>query len=262
MKSGVPRRAFLYQAFGAMGVLAASPYFLLMPPKEAQAEWPMDVVSLEALWKSALPIRKAILLHPFLVGLSSGELPKEMFIFYILQDSLYLKDYARVLNLAAAKAPRLEWSKTFNAHSLSALEQERDLHKGLFKELGIPSRRIEEVRMAPTNKAYTSYLLATAGLEPFVYVLGALLPCYWVYLEVGKALQKKGSPNPLYRRWINTYASEDFEGVTKAVLRMAKETLDRVSDEQAKGFKERFMTSCRYEWMFWDMAFRMEAWPL
>jgi thiaminase/transcriptional activator TenA len=235
---------------------------MTMLPKEAKAERLMGMRSLETLWKNALPIRRAILIHPFLVGLSSGELPKEAFTFYLLQDSLYLKAYARVLNLAAAKAPRMEWSKTFNAHALNALEQERALHEGLFKELGIPLRRIEEATMAPSNKAYTSYLLATAGIEPFSYLLGALLPCYWIYLEVGKALKKKGSPNPLYQRWIDTYASGDYEGVVREVLGMAKETLIKASEEEAKVIEERFMISCRYEWMFWDMAFRMETWPL
>lgn len=263
MKGGaVPRRAFLYQALGVAGTMMASPSILTVFSKKAQAQGPVEAGSLEALWKKALPIRRAILVHPFLVGLGSGDLAREAFSFYILQDSLYLQAYAKVLNLAAAKAPRLEWSRTFNAHALNALEEERAMHGSLFKELGISSRRIEEATMAPTNKAYTSYLLATAGLEPFPHLLGALLPCYWIYLEVGKALQKKGSPNPLYQKWIDTYASGNYEGVVREVLGMAQRTLARASGEEARVFQDRFMTSCRYEWMFWDMAFRMEAWPL
>jgi thiaminase/transcriptional activator TenA len=43
---------------------------------------------------------------------------------------------------------------------------------------------------------------------------------------------------------------------------MARETLGRVGEKEAETFAERFMASCRYEWMFWDMAFRMETWPL
>jgi len=132
----------------------------------------------------------------------------------------------------------------------------------LLKELGVSARMIEEASMAPTNKAYTSYLLATAALEPFPNVLGALLPCYWVYLEVGRTLRKRGSPDPLYQRWIEAYSSGTYQSVVREVIQMARETLGRVNEKEAQAFAEHFMVSCRYEWMFWDMAFRMETWPL
>jgi len=262
VNSTLPRRAFLVQTLGAMGaLLAPSPIFGLLS-KDGLAQGLGRGVSLEELWKNALPIRRAILAHPFLVGLNSGELAKESFRFYVLQDSLYLKAYARVLSLAATKAPKEAWANTFRAHSVNALQEESALHEGLLKELGVSARMIKEASMAPTNKAYASYLLATAALEPFPNVLGALLPCYWVYLEVGRALRKRGSPDPLYQRWIEAYSSGGYESVVREVIQMAREILGRVNEKEAEAFAERFMASCRYEWMFWDMAFRMETWPL
>jgi thiaminase (transcriptional activator TenA) len=50
--------------------------------------------------------------------------------------------------------------------------------------------------MSPVNRAYTDFLIATAYEEPFLTGLSAILPCFWVYLEVGKELMKHGSPNP------------------------------------------------------------------
>jgi thiaminase/transcriptional activator TenA len=262
VNSPLPRPAVLAQTLGAMGaILAPSPIFGLLS-KDGLAQGLGRGASLEELWKNALPIRRAILAHPFLVGLNSGELAKESFRFYVLQDSLYLKAYARVLSLAAAKAPKEAWANTFRAHSVSALQEESALHEGLLKELGVSARILKEASMAPTNKAYASYLLATAALEPFPNVLGALLPCYWVYLEVGRALRKRGSPDPLYQRWIEAYSSGGYESVVREVIQMARETLGRVNEKEAEAFAERFMASCRYEWMFWDMAFRMETWPL
>lgn len=49
--------------------------------------------------------------------------------------------------------------------------------------------------------------------RPYHEGVGAFLPCYWAYLVVGKELEKKGSANPLYQQWINTYASNEFEAV-------------------------------------------------
>lgn len=262
LEKPLSRRRFLVQALGAWGALLVPSAIFSLVPRGGLAQGFGREASLEGLWKNALPIRRAILSHPFLVGLSSGELAKESFRFYLLQDSLYLKAYARVLSLAASKAPREAWAKTFDSHAANALKEEKVLHEGLLEELGVSERSLTEASMAPTNKAYSSYLLATAALEPFPNVLGALLPCYWIYLEVGTTLKKNGSPDPIYRRWIETYASGAYESVVREVLQMAKETLRSITQQEAEALARRFMTSCRYEWMFWDMAFRMEAWPL
>ena len=72
--------------------------------------------------------------------------------------------------------------------------------------------------LAPTTLAYTHYLLAVAYGRPFHEALAALLPCYWIYWEVGKELTRAGSPNPLYARWIGTYGSDEFGSVVRAVL--------------------------------------------
>jgi thiaminase/transcriptional activator TenA len=116
--------------------------------------------------------------------------------------------------------------------------------------------------MAPTNLAYTSYLLAAVHGGSFPEALGAVLPCYWIYWEVGKALLEKGSPDPLYRRWIETYGGEDFAGVVRAVLSLTDEIGPDLSGPEEANVAERFRTTARYEWMFWDMGYRKESWPV
>ncbi len=116
--------------------------------------------------------------------------------------------------------------------------------------------------MAPTNLAYTSYLLAVAHARPFHEAMAALLPCYWIYWEVGKELERAGSPEPLYKRWIGTYASEDFGALVRAVLAAVDETAAALGESERAAMRRHFVATSRYEWMFWEMGHRREAWPV
>ncbi len=216
----------------------------------------------DELWRSIAPIYAAILQHPFVRGLTDGSLPREAFRFYAVQDALYLRDFARSLALAGARAPRDEWIIMFNEHAAGALRVERALHESFFAEWGLTPRDVIETPLAPTNLAYTSYLLAVANAAPFHEGLAALLPCYWIYWEVGKELERAGSPDPLYTRWIGTYASEEFGSHVRAVLDVTNETAASLTEAQRQAMGRHFITTSRYEWMFWDMGWRREAWPV
>ena len=214
------------------------------------------------LWTSIAPIYGAIERHPFVTGLTDGSLPRASFTFYAVQDALYLREFARALSLAAARAPRDEWIIMFNEHAAGALKVERALHEGFFTEFGLAPDEVRRTPLAPTNLAYTSYLLAVAGAAPFHEAIAALLPCYWIYWEVGKALERSGSPDPLYARWIGTYASAEFGGVVQAVLDCADAVARELRPAQIEAMRRHFVTTSRYEWMFWDMGLRREAWPV
>jgi thiaminase/transcriptional activator TenA len=108
-----------------------------------------------------------------------------------------------VPSVAAARAPAEGDITMFNEHAVGAIAVERSLH-----ELLRPLRPERGGRGAhadgPTNLAYTSYLIATAYGGSFPELLGAVLPCNWIYWEVGNALLETGSRDPLHRRWIET----------------------------------------------------------
>jgi thiaminase/transcriptional activator TenA len=214
------------------------------------------------LWQAIEPIYATILEHPFLRGLTDGSLPREAFRFYAVQDALYLRDFARALSLAAARAPREEWIIMFNEHAAGALRVERALHQSFFKEFGLSPEAVAATPLAPTNLAYTSYLLAIAHGGPFHEAVAALLPCYWIYWEVGKTLERTGSRDPLYARWIGTYASEEFGAVVRAVLECTDTLAADLREEARTVMRRHFVTTSRYEWMFWDMGWRREAWPV
>ncbi len=213
------------------------------------------------LWTSIAPIYAAILRHPFLSGLTDGSLPRESFRFYAVQDALYLREFARALSMAAARAPEDDWIIMFNEHAAGALKVERALHESFFKEFGLSPAEVAATPLAPTNLAYTSYLLAVAYAAPFHEAMAALLPCYWIYWEVGKALERAGSRDPLYARWIGTYASEEFGAVVRAVLEATDRTAAGLGPVERRAMGRHFVTTSRYEWMFWDMGHRQETWP-
>lgn len=214
------------------------------------------------LWRSIEPIYAEILAHPFLRGLTDGTLPEERFRHYVLQDALYLRDYARALALAGVRSPDESALLMFTQHAAGAIVVERSLHEGFLKDLGIPDDELDRTPPAPTTLAYTSYLLRTAALGDYGEVLGAVLPCYWIYAEVGKALLEKGSPNPMYRKWIDTYGGEDFGALVEAVLDLTDRACEDLSPAQRKAVGEAFRTTSRYEWMFWDMGWTLEGWPV
>ena len=214
------------------------------------------------LWTSIEGIYQAILAHPFIQGLTDGSLPEPAFRYYVIQDALYLQDYARCLALAGAKSPVDAWCEMFAEHAKTALVVERSLHEGFFQGWGLSPEAVYRTPKAPTNLAYTSYLLRVAHDRPFEEVVGAVLPCYWIYWEVGKHLEREGSPNPLYRRWIDTYASEEFGTVVRQVLEVMDRAVEDLPESRRAPVREHFVTTSRYEWMFWDMGWRQEQWPV
>lgn len=214
------------------------------------------------LWQEVASIYDAILAHPFVRGLTDGTLARERFRFYVVQDALYLREFARALSLAAAKATEEAAIVMFNQHAAGALEVERALHESFFREFGLSEAAVRATPLAPTNLAYTSYLVAVAYARPFHEVVAAVLPCYWIYWEVGKALIQCGSPDPLYQRWIATYGGDEFGAVVEAVLALTNRVAAPLRPEERQAMIQHFVTTSRYEWMFWEMGFRGEQWPV
>jgi thiaminase/transcriptional activator TenA len=215
-----------------------------------------------ALWSTVTETYSAIRAHPFLAGLRDGTLPAAAFTHYIAQDAHYLRDYARALMVVGAKAPTHVDAGMLARHAAGAVDVELALHATLLSALGLSAADLEAVPVAPTTRAYTSYLLATAYGGTFAEGLAAVLPCYWIYAEVGRELIAAGSPEPRYQRWIDTYGGEEFAATVAEVIDLT----DRVGaslapDEAARGGAH-FRQTARYEWMFWDASWRTETWPI
>ncbi|MHA6761642.1 thiaminase II [Streptacidiphilus sp. PAMC 29251] len=222
----------------------------------------------QQLWDSAEATYRAILDHPFLRGLTDGTLPRASFRHFVVQDSHYLRDYARALAVCAAKAPTEQDVQAFAGDAVGALAAEQGMHAEFMSDLGGVDAEAGagagdgDAEVLPTTRAYTSYLLATVYGGSFAEGLAAVLPCYWIYARVGEALLRDSSPDPLYARWIDSYGDEAFQGVVRRVLELTDRIGAELSPAERARAVQHFAVTSRYEWMFWDAAWNRETWPV
>ncbi|MEV6210386.1 thiaminase II [Kitasatospora sp. NPDC051914] len=216
----------------------------------------------DELWSAIEPVYGEILAHPFLAGLTDGTLPRQAFRHFVVQDSHYLRDYARALAVCAAKAPDEADVRAFADDAVGALAAEQEMHAEFLTAFGETAAEAAAEPVLPTTLAYTSYLLATVHGGSFAEAVAAVLPCYWIYARVGEALLAKSSPDPLYAKWIAAYGDEAFQSVVRRVLDLTDRLGEEISPTERRRMVRHFTTTSRYEWMFWDAAWRGETWPV
>lgn len=220
-----------------------------------------DAFSRDA-WAANAALYESIRTMPFNAELAAGTLSEARFKHYIVQDAHYLVGFGRALSLAAAKAPEPEGIVLFSGAAQEAIVVERALHGGFFRDYGVAPEAFAATPLSPACDHYVAYLLATAYAEPFEVLLGALLPCFWIYAEVGRDILSRSSFDNPYRAWIDTYSGDDFAA---AVARMIAAT-DAAARDAAPSSRARmhraFTHATRLEWMFWDGAYREAAWPV
>jgi thiaminase (transcriptional activator TenA) len=207
-------------------------------------------------------LRAAIHALPFNTELAAGSLARDCFQHYITQDALYLGQFSRALAVAAAKAPDTATLQAFAQSALGAVAVERALHEHYLRAFGIEPVMLATTQPAPDCLAYTSFLLAAAYHEPWEVLVAALLPCFWIYWDVGCAIAETATPDNPYRAWIDTYADPRFGEAVEAVIA----TADRAADAASAGLRAKmlaaFTRAAQYEWLFWDGAYNRRQWPL
>jgi thiaminase/transcriptional activator TenA len=210
----------------------------------------------DELRQIADPIWAAEHEHPFVRGIGEGDLDAEKFRHYVRQDYLFLIDYARLLALGCARAPRLDEMTRFAELAGAVLGSEMELHRSYAAEWGISTAELEDERPTATTRAYTDFLLRVAALGDYGELAAALLPCMWGYHEIAASLAEHGTRgNELYARWIDEYAGAEFGELTtwcRTLTDEAAETSDR------RRMTDAFLTSSRYELAFWDASWREE----
>lgn len=216
----------------------------------------------ETVWQQVAPIRQAMLTMPFNVELGDGSLSSERFRFYLLQDSVFLKAYARALALAAARSPNADLILEYAKRAEVVITVERALHESFLKDHGVTAREIESAEPCPTTLAYVGYFLATGHNGSFEEAVAALLPCFWVYREVGLAIARRSAAGNPYQAWIDTYAGEEFGAAVACQINIADRLAGNASAERRDAMAAAFCRCTQLEWMFWDSAYRLESWPV
>ena len=216
----------------------------------------------QAAWTQNAALYETIRTMPFNAELAAGTLKESRFRHYIVQDAHYLIGFGRALSLAAAKAPEPDGIVLFARAAEEAIVVERALHGGFFRDFGIGPDAFAATPLTPACDHYVAYLLATAYAEPYEVLLGALLPCFWIYAEVGRDILARESAGNPYHAWIDTYSGTDFQD---AVARMIA-TTDAAARDASPALRARmhraFTHATRLEWMFWDSAYREAVWPV
>ena len=212
----------------------------------------------EQLKVEAQPIWRRIFAHPFLREIKDGTLPLEKFRYYLTQDYLYLEGFARTVAMALAKAPDAGTLEELSRRVLTPVE--RPLHHQLLEAAGISQDYIREVGRSPTNTAYVNHMLVTAALYGLGPTAAALLPCPWTYHDLKDEVGP--SEHPLYSQWTGFYVAGLLQDSVNAWRGFVDAAASESGPAEREAMRQAFLTSSRYEYMFWDMAYRMEIWPV
>lgn len=218
----------------------------------------------DRLHEAAYTIWQASHKHPFLTELRDGTLAAERFAFYMKQDYTYLKEYAKVFAYGSIKARDLTTMGMFAKLLDSTLNMEMELHRQYAERLGIPRQELEETKPAPVTSAYTSYLLTAASAGSLAELTAALLPCTWSYCEIGAAMAAYPGTrsHPFYGEWVEMYASAEFAQLNEWCMELMNRLAEGLPEGELAVLTERFVTASRFEYLFWEMAYRMEEWPV
>jgi len=205
----------------------------------------------------------AQLAHPFVRGLGDCSLPTERFARWVRQDYLYLKEYARLFAWAVAKADRLESMGWYAGVLHLTLNTEMGLHREYAQRFGIATAALEAEPMWPTTRAYTDFLIRTAADGEMADLVAALLPCAWGYVYIAQELAKGKSPaDQRYADWIAQYVSADFVQAAEWLKAEMNRLAEGAIPSKRRRLMEIFEISSQYEWLFWEMCWKGEGWPI
>ena len=199
---------------------------------------------------------------PFNACLAEGSLPRETFEHYIVQDAHYLIGFGRALAIAAAKAPHPDRIVQFCDAAREAIVVERALHGSFFQEWGVTPETFADTPVSPACHHYVSYLIATAFAEPYEILLAALLPCFWIYAEVGRDIHARAAADNPYRAWIDTYAGEEFHDAVALMRTANDEAAAAATEDMREAMHSAYAAATQLEYMFWDAAWQHQTWPM
>lgn len=194
--------------------------------------------------------------HPFILSLQNGTLERELFRNYIIEDTLYLADYARVFAVGTAKAQDTHVGALFASY-IGIMHGEMDVHHGYLEKLNVTTDELKNAKPKLNNLAYTSYMLRVAYEETPAEILAAVLPCAYSYEVIARKMTDNApdcTKDNFYGEWIESYASEEYSRGNKVLI----ETLDRLSadytPEKISHLADIFRYCSLFEMEFWNAS--------
>jgi len=195
-------------------------------------------------WDATASIRAEVDACGFVRGLASGDLDRDAFAWYLGQDLLYLREYARVLARAAALAPTAEEQRFWAAGSVACLAEEATLHQSHVDPTALES--------APTTWAYADHLHAAAAGGSYAVLVAAILPCYVLYTDIGARWRGTFGPTHPYADWLTAYGDETFAASSAAAERIADAAARTASPATRREMATAYDRSMALELAFFD----------
>lgn len=212
------------------------------------------------LLAASAEIWKAYYRHPFVLGIQNGTLDKERFRFYLIQDDLYLEEYAKTFALGAAKAESLSSALLFSDY-LAAINRERAVHGGYFEALSVREEELRTTPRALDNLSYTSYMLRVGYEGGEAEILAAILSCAYSYELIAKHMlseRPEAGSDPFYGAWVREYASADYAAENEKLILALNAVTESASPAAMQRLRDIFVNCSRYELAFWDMAWQQK----
>lgn len=216
-----------------------------------------------AAWERIAPIRERIDRLPLLVELADGSLAGHRFVEYIVQDDFYLRGYSRALAQLAARAPHAR-ARAFWAQSAGeAVAGEVMMHDALLNDPLLKDAPHAEAA-SPTTRGYVNFIQTNVAYEPYPVGVAAVLPCYWVYAQVGLDLAEKAASvkDHPYGTWVAAYADPTFQATTATAIELLDEAAEAADEPTREQMMTAFVDATRYEELFWERSHQLEAWTV
>lgn len=198
---------------------------------------------------------------PFNRALANGSLPADVFRHYMIQDAHYLEGFARALAQTSARAPDADAVRQLAQSAAGAIAVERQMHAHYFGLFGVSAQEFTATPRTPVCDHYISFLNATAATHSVAVAMAALLPCFWVYRDVGHHIAGRVSTDNPFQEWIDTYSGDDFDASVNNACALTDRLAAHASDDERAAMARVYSQSTLLEWMFWDSAYRQAGWP-
>ncbi|WP_270366006.1 bifunctional hydroxymethylpyrimidine kinase/phosphomethylpyrimidine kinase [Microbacterium algeriense] len=217
-------------------------------------------------WERIAQTRAAIDELPFIRALADGTLEREPFAWYLAQDALYLREYARVLAEAARLAPTSQEQAFWAESSRGSIAGELDLHASWLTPAQGVSAATFAAEPAPATVAYLDHLRSVAFGGDYAEIVAAVLPCFWLYTDLGRRLhagqfgEHAQNPEHPYASWLATYADPAFEEATRAAVVHATVAASAAPPERRTRLRRAFEASSAHELAFF--AAPLESYPV
>ncbi len=195
--------------------------------------------------------------HAFVRQLGEGTLLLDCFKHYLVQDYLFLIQFARAYALGIYKSPNVDDMRQSLEGVKAILDVELELHIELCGQWGMVRKEIENAPEDTPTMAYTRFVLDAGMAGDLLDLQAALAPCIIGYAEIGAGLTAEGcdrAENP-YQRWIREYAGEEYQELAIGFANWFDQTAEQVLTEQRyPRVLSIFEKACRLESDFWQMG--------